>query len=80
LILFWPTSTSPLRWEWQWTNVKWNCKSGMFALATFLKSGAREFTTIEIDKFVGTKIWSSKTRFVGFKHPCCISRNTWGKI
>ena len=24
LILFWPTSTSPLRWEWQWTNVKWN--------------------------------------------------------
>ena len=56
--------------------MKWNCKSGMFALVTFLKSDAREFTTIEIDKFVGTKIGSSKTKFVGFKHPCCISRNT----
>jgi hypothetical protein len=56
--------------------MKWDCGCGMFALITFLKSGAREFATIKIDKFVGTKIGSSKTKFVGFKNPCCIPRNT----
>ena len=53
--------------------MKWDCGCGMFALITFLKSGAREFATIKIDKFVGTKIGSSKTK-CWFQKPLLYSK------
>ena len=79
LHIFWPTSTSPLRWERQWTKhkLKWDCKHGSVCTGYVLKSRAREITTVkEIERFVGTKLevpkrgcWFQKTPVVLRKTP-----------
>ena len=59
--------------------MKWDCKCGMFALVTFLKSGAREFTTFKIDKFVGTKLEVPKRSLLVSKTPVVFQETPEGK-